>query len=456
MEEHMVSLRLIKLLGAAALVVGLLCMPASAAGQWYNQSLVVDCSGNDPNAYTSFSAAMQAVTDSTGIWVRPGTVCNDNIYLNERTYVGIFTDQGSTFTLNGNLTIQNSRSVWIYGIQVTNTGGDGIYINNSNPVTLDDCASSGNAGGGLNIAASNVIVNHTGVFDYNAGGGVGAGSNSMLTFSAWYPANGHFEMIGNTGHGLDMDRSVVEFSGSTTIANTVPSAGGTFPDGFGIIAWGGAKGFLLDMTGPNVVANNAGGGIFLGETSEMSTGGGMTWAPYPFTIQGNGPYGIYAAYGSQVTVIGDTQIVDHTIAGVDVFSGSEANIWGTGNQIMRNGTGLDAGRAGIRVDGNSQAYVHDTTIAQNGGPGIFAVVNSSVDAGNDSIVSNAGGAVGCDGTSVLKSDLTPAVLGPANACRAGSGPGFQRHGSMHLPQFDQQQWKAYVNKMHAMMAAHKR
>ena len=124
----MVSARLIKLLGAAAFVVGLLCMPARAAGQWYQNSLVVDCSGSDPNAYTSFSAAMPFVTNSTAIWVRPGTVCNDNIYLNELTYVAIFTDPGSTYTLNGSLNIQNSRSVWIYGMKVTNLSGDGINI----------------------------------------------------------------------------------------------------------------------------------------------------------------------------------------------------------------------------------------------------------------------------------------------------------------------------------------
>jgi hypothetical protein len=453
------SARLIKLLGAAAFILGLLSMPARLPGQ-YNQWFNVDCSGTDQYSYPSITAAMPWVTDHTAIWVKDSTVCNENVWLGDLTDVGIFTTQGLSFTLNGNLTIQNSRSVHIYGIKVTNTGGDGININNSSPVTLDDCVSSGNTGGGLNINTSNVTVNHTGAFDNNGGGGVGAGGNSSLFFTAWWPPNGYFEMIGNTGHGLDMDRSVVEIDGSTTIANTVPSAGGTFPDGFGIIAWGGAKGFLLNMTGPDVVANNAGGGIFLGETSEMSTGGGMTWAPYPLTIQGNGPYGIYAGYGSQVTVIGDTQIADHSIAGVDVFSGSEANIWGVGNQIMHNGTGLgtglDAGRAGIRVDGNSQAYVHDTTISQNGGPGILAVINSSVDLGGSTFVSNAGGAVACDGSAVLKSDLTPAVLGPANACRAGSGPGFQRHPSTHIPQLNQQQWKAYVNKMHAMMAAHKR
>lgn len=82
------------------------------------------------------------------------------------------------------------------------------------------------------------------------------------------------------------------------------------------------------------------------------------------------------------------------------------------------------------------------------------MVNSSVDLVGNNFASNAGGAVACDGSSVLKSDLTPAALGPANACRVAPIPGFQRHVSTQAPQLNQQQWKAYISKMHAMMAAH--
>ena len=448
------SLRFDRFFGGAILILGLVCFMPGAAAQ-YNQWLNVDCSGADPNSYPSISAAMPWVTDHTSIWVKDSTVCNENVWLGDLTDVGIYTTQGWNFTLNGNLTIQNSRSVYIYGMKVTNAYGDGIDVNNSSPVTLDSCISSNNSGNGLNINTSNVAVNYTGVFDNNGGGGVNAGINSTLIFSAWWPpTGGNFEMIGNTGHGLNMDRSLVWFSGNTTITNTVLAGGGVLSDGFGISGWGGAKAGLFGMTGPNVIANNAGGGVFLGETSEISMGGGTTWATYPLTIQGNGPYGVYGEFGSQVTIFGGTQISDHTIAGIDMFGGSEANINGINNQIVHNGTGLDAGRAGIRVDGNSQAYIHDATIAQNGGPGILAVVNSSLDLGGDSFVSNAGAAVACDGSAVLKSDLAPSVLGPANACRVGSGPGFQRHPSTHMPQFNQQQWKAYVNKMHGLMAAH--
>jgi Right handed beta helix region len=451
----MVSVKLARFSDAFVLTIGLLCSSAHAIAQ-YNQTLYVDCSlttSPNPQTYTSINAAVLALTDRTAISVASGTVCNESVYLSDFTDVSIYSSMG--FILNGNLTIQNSRSVYINGVNVTNPNGDGIDVNYSNAVTIEDSSSSNNSGAGLNISASSVTVIHVDSFDYNLGGGVIAGTNSTVNFSGWWPSGGHFELIGNSGAGLRMDRSVVQFSGSTTISNTVPSVGGTFPDAFGIIGWGGAKGYLLGMTGANSVTNNQGGGIFLGETSELSIGGGFSWANYPVTVQGNGPYGAYLEFGGQLTVFGATQITDHTIAGIDVYSGSEADIYNS-NQISHNGTGLDPGRAGLRVDGNSQAYVRGATFSGNGGPGILALVNSSVDLGSSSFAGNLGGAVVCDGSAVLKSDVAPATLASGNSCRIALANGIQHHDPGGPLLSNQTQWKTYIVKMHAYMATHHR
>jgi hypothetical protein len=446
------SAKLIRFFGVA-LTLGILCLPVHAFAQ-YNQWLNVDCSPGHPmGTYGSINDALPAVTDHTNIWVTPGSVCNEPVSLSDLTNVGIYTAQGSSFTLNGNLTIQNSRSVYIYGVNVTNPYGDGININNSNAVTIEDSSSSNNPGAGLNIGASSVTISHIDSFNYNLGGGVIVGSNSSLSFSGWWPTGAHFEMIGNAGVGLKMDRSVVTFSGNTTISNTVPSVGGTFPDAFGIIGWGGAKAGFFGMTGPNLITNNQGGGIFLAETSELSMGGGTTWATYPIGVTGNGPYGAYLTFGGQLTVFGLTQISDHTVAGIDVYANSQADI-SNANQITHNGTGLDPGGAGLRVDGNSQAYVRGATFSGNGGPGILELVNSSVDIGSSTFFSNAGGAVVCDGSAVLKSDLPSSTLGTSNMCRVAPGTGIQRRSAVAPPASNLPQWKAYVNKMHAFMAAH--
>jgi hypothetical protein len=420
--------------------------------------LLIDPRGGNISEHHSRSSFL---SDRTAISVKPGTQCNESVYLSDFTDIAIYAypgppssaSPGPSFTLIGQLSIQNSRSVHIYGVNVTNPDGDGIAVNNSSAVTLEDVSSSNNAGAGLNIGASTVTITHVDSFDYNRGGGVLANSNSSLNFNGWWPHGADFELIGNSGCGIKMDRSVLTVSGNMNISDTVPSLGGSFPDAFGIIGWGGATGGLFDMTGPNRVINNRGGGIFLAETSEMSMGGGTTWATYPLIIQGNGPYGIYLEFGAQITIYGATQILDHTIAGVDVYANSQANIF-NGNQITHNGTGLDPGRAGLRVEGNSQAYVRGITFSQNGGPGILGLVNSSVDLGSSAFSSNAGGAVLCDGSAVLKSDLPSSTLGTANACRVAPVTGIQRRSAVSPPASNLPQWKAYINKMHTFMEGH--
>jgi len=422
----------------------------------YTHWLNVNCAltADSPPVYRSIDSALSAATDRTGIYVLPGSVCKEQVSIGTLSNVGVVTDQGSTFKVVGSVNIQASNSVYIYGAQISNSSGNGIDVNSSRAVTLDDCGSSNNAGLGLNVNTSEVTVNHTGSFDYNGGGGVFAGLNSTLYFSGWWPNIGvQFEMIGNTGSGLHIDRAVFESTGSTTIANTVPASGGVFPDAFGIIEFGGSNGGLFGFTGPNSVTNNAGGGIFIGEKSEFSVGGGLSWAPHGNLIQGNGPYGIFEEFGSQVTVFGATQILDHTIAGVDIYSNSQASIYGS-NQISHNGTSTDPSRSGILVEGNSQAYVRGATISQNGGPGILDLVNSSVDLTGASFASNAGSSVTCDGTAVLKSDLSPSALGSSSVCRVSPGGSNQRISNPTTPITNQAQWKAFVKTMRSLDVHH--
>jgi len=453
----MLALKRATLFGYVATILALISSPPVAICQ-YTHWLNVNCalSTDSPPTYSSINAAISAATDRTGIYVFPGSVCNEQVSVANFTDLGIVTDQASTFKVIGNLTIQNSYSVYVYGALVSNASGNGINVNDSRAVTLDDCGSSNNSGLGLNVSSSEVTVNHTGIFDYNAGGGVMAGLNSTLYLSGWWPNTGvQFEMIGNVGSGLHLDRSVFEATGNTTIANTVSSTGGVFPDAFGIMAFGGSAGGLFGMTGPNVLTNNNGGGIFLAEKSEFSLGGGQSWAPYPITIQGNGPFGVFTEFGAQVTIFGATQILDQTTAGVDIFANSQAAIYGN-NQISHNGTGLDPSRSGILVEGNSQAYVRGATISQNGGPGILNLANSSVDLNSSTILSNIGGPATCDGTAVLKSDLPSSVLGSSSACRIAAGAGNQRSLNPRAPVLDQERWKAYIRGLRALIATHSR
>jgi len=124
---------------------------------------------------------------------------------------------------------------------------------------------------------------------------------------------------------------------------------------------------------------------------------------------------------------------------------------GVPNQIVGNGFGTDATRAGIRLDGNSQAYVRDAVITQSGGPGILEQINSSLDLAGSTLTANAGGAIACDGSAVLVSDLPASALGSANSCKVGV-PSSNHNGnsSFNVPNWKQQ--KALSDKIHATVA----
>lgn len=118
----------------------LLYLPSAGFAQ-YTHWLNVNCASavDNPPSYASLNAALAAATDRTGIYVMPGSVCNERVAVVNFASVGLVTDQSSTFKIVGNLGIQDSISVYIYGAAVSDPSGDGINVNSSRAVTLDDC-----------------------------------------------------------------------------------------------------------------------------------------------------------------------------------------------------------------------------------------------------------------------------------------------------------------------------
>lgn len=171
-------------------------------------------------------------------------------------------------------------------------------------------------------------------------------------------------------------------SGNTHIANngTLPTAGSRF----GIEVLGGGKVQFGSYFGPSVIENNPVGGAFLQENAEISL-----WSIPPNgldIVRNNGPFGVSAGLGSQVTLAG-ALISGHTGPAVDIYGHSQlfANQFpGLGvNQTLNNGTAGDPLSAAIRVDGNSEVLLRGASVSQNNGPAILALVNSSADfAGN--------------------------------------------------------------------------
>jgi hypothetical protein len=431
--------------------------PVQGSAQQFVNFYSVDCS-NPSAQFPTISSAVSAATDGTSIYVPPGSTCTENVTVGYLKNIAIVTDWMKTFNLAGSLTIQSSHSVEIQGMVVTNVNGDGIDVNQSTDVTLTFVESVNNSRTGLALTSSQVTINGAGAFSNNGNIGINAGTNSTLWISAWQ-AGGVVDISNNTGTGLNADRSVVGSFGNTTISNTRATPGGTppgvVPNGFGINEFGGAKAGFFGGFGPVTISSNAGGGISLAETSEMSLGGGVSWALNPVIVQGNGPVGIALAYGGSLTLFG-VQVTGHTRAGISLYGNSQATIIGPPDQISNNGTGTGPGRAGIVVEQGSQALVSEATIQNNGGPGILGLLHATLDVEGSTFSSNAGGAIVCDQSTALETDLAHSALASANACTVAPPGGNHPHGvadmSLGLP--DWQSIKGRSIKLNSIIVSH--
>jgi hypothetical protein len=444
-------------LGALVCLFLLAGLTQGSAQQFANH-YSVDCTNPSvqPPQFPTISSAVAAATDGTSVYVPPGQTCTENVNIGYLKTIAIVTDWKKTFNLNGNLTIQSSHTVEIQGMVVTNPNGNGIAVKQSSDVTLTFVESVNNSGTGLALTSSQVIINGAGAFSNNGNIGITAGTNSTLWIFAW-EAGGVVDISNNTGTGLNADRSVVGSYGNTTISNTkaVPaSPPSVVPSGFGINEFGGAKAGFFAGLGPVIISSNAGGGVSLAETSEMSLGGGVSWASNPVIVQGNGPVGIALAYGGSLTLFG-TQVTGHTTAGITLYGNSQASLLGPTDQISNNGTGTGTGRAGIVVEQGSQALVSEASIQNNGGPGILGLLHATLDVEGSTFSSNADGAIVCDQSTALATDLAHSALGSANACTVAP-PGNHSHavGNMSLALPDWQGVKARSIRLSQMIAQH--
>jgi hypothetical protein len=379
------------------------------------QYLIVDCTGANLSAYPSINAALLNATPGSFILVTGP--CTENVSLHGQNGLNLGAYYGQTATLNGSISVNNSQNVFLYGLNVTNTAGDGVSVSNSRGISLNVCSSNGNGGVGLRVGGmSDVTIGASGAFDHNAEGGMNITGNSLVSLVAWA---GPVDISNNSGSGVFASQANFSTLGPTTITNNVFNS--AFNPGYGIDLRGGAHAQIGALFGPNVISGNASGGASLQETAEISF-----WSiGQPNQIQSNGPVGVLVGFGSQVTFVDISgpvaaQITDHTIAGVDLYANSQAYFLGA-NQVLRNGTLTNPRTAGIRVDGNSEVFLRGGQVAQNYGPGILALVNSSADFTGVTFAGNAGGEIiDCDSSSWMVSNLTrpnSAIPTAGVACR---------------------------------------
>jgi hypothetical protein len=400
---------------------------AAAHGQAY---YFVDCSGSNPADYSTIAAALAAVTGPNSYVIVTGT-CNENVSINNAWNLNLGAAYGSTANINGNVSVTGSNSVFLYGLNVTNSAGDAFDINSSHHVTLWTCTGNGNAGGGLSVGTlSDVAVMGPGSFDNNGGSGMGSGGNSILVVFPW---SGHVEISGNHGAGVGTGTGAVFTTyGNTTITGNINVAGGVRPNGFGMQAVSNSKIQVSDCAGPTVISENQSGGIDARESSQVSLWG-CGQPTQDIIVKDNGPVGISVGIGSELALYTEVAISGHTGPGVELYSQGQFYSYGP-NVISQNGNAGDPRSAGVVVDGNSEAYLRaGTTISSNKGPGILALVNSSIDSVGAIFTGNTGGIAVCDSSAYMVSDLTATGKGPSGiACNAPHHLG-NRHGVESAP-----------------------
>jgi hypothetical protein len=366
--------------------------------------LVVDCTGATPGTFPSINAALPSAAAGTFIIILAGP-CNESVQLSGYKNLFLGTYYGfPNVAINGGINVTQSQGVYLHGLDITNAWGDGINVQQSQALVLDACTANGNAGSGLNLgSASEAQIIAPASFDGNNSNGVRLFGNAYVEADSW---NGQsVDVSNNHGSGVWSSQSSFTTLGRTSIANN---------GGFGVEFYGGTKGQFGSLSGPNSIIGNQQGGVSLQENAEISLFnlGSQTY------IQNNGPVGVTAGFGSQVTLYDQVDVSGHSGPAVDLYANSQARLFGA-NNIHNNGVAGDPRSAAIRVDGNSEAFLRGGTVTQNIGPAILVLVSSSVDFTGVSFSSNSGGIVVCDSSAYMLSDLangTPNA--PAVNCSA--------------------------------------
>ena len=424
----------ILLCGIALSVLG----PSRAFGQF-----VVDCTGNTPGAYTTINSVVPLLANGSVVQITGP--CTENVNIGGLDNLWIGAPWGQTVNLQGSLTINGMQNLFLYGLNVTGSTGNGISISNSSNVALDACASSNNVNFGLNISDSTVFVQNTGTFNNNGSNGINASGAGDIGFDG---SAGPINISNNACNGIELQDGEMNANGNLIISNNksscapAPQLTGDAA-GYGIQLQGHARAVLYVWNlaaGPDVISGNQAGGVDVNEGSEMSLSGSAPGSTGPWqtnVIEGNGPVGVYVGMGSQLTLWNGVQITNEPDAGVDVFGHSQVLINGD-DQISNNATGPESTyptRAGVRVDGNSEAFVRGGQISQNGGPGILELDNSSVDISGATFASNVGGTIVCDSSSWLVSDqpTRPGPSGFGQPCNVPNNFGPRFHG-LSFPQ----------------------
>ncbi|WP_055445843.1 choice-of-anchor Q domain-containing protein [Lacinutrix mariniflava] len=396
-----------------------------------------------------------AAREGGGLWNGSGIMTVDGVIIDGNTASGPASDDGGAgiFNNGGTLVVQNMTTISNNivdgasgsGGGVFSTGGD-VTVNGSS-ITMNQANRAGGgielAGGILNLVNVTLDNNNAGVLPAVAAPGSGGGlhvTGSATTNITGGTTNGN--SAANEGGGLWNGSGIMTVSNHAVDGNTASGNDGTTP---GAAGGGGIynEGGTLNLSGSTSIVNNVADGA-------QSTGGGILNAAGTLNADGiiimdntanRAGGGIETNGGGAVTLTNVS--LNSNDAGIVTGAGAPGNGGGlhvsgnsaitlTGGTVNMNtaaseGGGLWNGMGTLTIDGTTiDANTASGATASEGGGGIYALTNGTVNLVNGAIVSNniadgtsgSGGGILVDGAS-LNVDGSSIIGNQAN--RAGGG-----------------------------------
>ena len=337
---------------AALLVAALLLLPGAARAD----VLVVDCTGANPMAFPSISAALASLPLNSATEPHTITVtgtCTENVTISNRQRITIEAPPGQTANVANAASparavflIDRSRSILLRRLTVSG-GSSGIRIRTASEVMAEGCTIENNAGNGIALAANSTLQ---------------LGGNALAQA---------VQIRNNDGSGISSASSFVGIRGNTTVEN----------NGFQAIFASGGSIQVDGNVADNIFRNNA-AGLSLGAVNGTFFGQNL--------FQNNGNVGVTVAGNANVLffqrVLPDGTvraaiIEGHTHTGISVANLGVLLLSG-GHQVHNNGspTAPDFLRSGVSISRGAMTAT-GAMITNNDGPGILVDFNANLSMG---------------------------------------------------------------------------
>src|SRR5215831_9980409 len=128
------------------------------------QDLIVDCTGQNQNAYHTINDALANMPFQFQVVMQVTGTCHESVYLIHMRNLTITAPLGQRATIQGDdltsqvLALDSSTGIYLYGLNITGSTSVGMNVANGSEVTVDTCTFQGNAGDGMGVGDNSTVI----------------------------------------------------------------------------------------------------------------------------------------------------------------------------------------------------------------------------------------------------------------------------------------------------------